>query len=396
MKEGIRMHTHKKEQGAVSLFIVVFAALLITVVTVSFTRIMIRDQQQATTVDLSQSAYDSAQVGTEDAKRALLRFQSACQTDGPACVAAKAQMDQAENTCNIGLAGIDIVADADKEIKVQQDLVAGKVELDQAYTCVKIKLKTDDYLGSMSQDASALIPLVGESTFDSVRVEWFNSKDLQGTTATVNVPSFTAGSPPLLDQSSWTTAASQNRPSVVRTQLMQFGSGGFSLADFDGGTNTSGVSNANTLFLYPSDIAQTTKSFAGNTRQSPTAAPTQATCKSSLGSQDYACSATITLPTPINAGSRTAYLRLTALYKNTHYKLTLLNAGSTVRLDGVQPEIDSTGRANDLFRRVQSRVEVVDVNFPYPDTAVDITGNFCKNFLITNNAADYNSAGCTP
>lgn len=395
MKEGIRMHTHKKENGAVSLFIVVFAALLITVVTVSFIRIMIRDQQQASTVDLSQSAYDSAQVGTEDAKRALLRFQSACVIEGPACDAARTQMDQAENTCNVGLAGIDIVADSDKEIKVQQNLVAGKVELDQAYTCVKIKLKTDDYLGSVSQDGTALIPLVGESTFDRVRVEWFSSKDLQTASASIDVPSFSLGTP-LLDQSSWTNAASPNRPSVVRAQLMQFGSSGFSLSDFDGGSNASGVSNANTLFLYPTDIAESTKSFASNSRQTPISAPIPVTCMPSLASQDYACSATITLPAPINGGDRTAYLRLTALYKNTNFKLTLQNAGTTVRVDGVQPEIDSTGRANDLFRRVQTRVEVVDVNFPYPDATVDISGNFCKNFLVTNKDTDYSDAGCTP
>ena len=70
----------RHESGAVSLFLVVFAMLLIIVVTLSFLRIMLADQQQAAVNDLSKSAYDSSLAGVEDAKRALIYYRTVCST----------------------------------------------------------------------------------------------------------------------------------------------------------------------------------------------------------------------------------------------------------------------------------------------------------------------------
>lgn len=378
-----------KQRGAVSLFIIVFTALLVTVVTVSFIRIMVSDQQQATTSDLSQSAYDSAQAGTEDAKRALLFYQSECATgDANRCSNAAAHIQSPD--CNASLADV-ITYTPGQEVLVKQ--TAGDTALQQAYTCVTISLKTDDYVGSLNQDASKMIPLVGDGTFDSVKVDWFSASDLKAGTTTVDVPKFSDGTP-LINQASWAAVATPNRPPVMRTQLIQFGDSGFSLSDFDGAGNGGGKSNMNTLFLYPSDVVSTIKSFAANTRKAATS-PVSSTCSPSLASGGYACSATITLPTPINGGNRVAYLNLASLYRKTDYKVTLLNGATPVQFNGVQPEIDATGRANDLFRRVKNRVEVLDG--VYPLSEVDVTGSFCKAFLITDNVNDYSAdSSCKP
>jgi len=378
------MTTKTKESGAVSLFIVIFTMLLVTIITVSFIRIMLSDQRQATAADLSQSAYDSAQAGVEDAKRALLNYQSECASgDALRCSTALAAINS--TTCNEALKSvIDYLPG--KEVLVQQ--TAGDAALQQAYTCVKITRQTDDYLGVLNQDDSKLIQLVGAASFDSVHIEWFSAKDIQGTN--VDVPNFSSGTP-LLSQTRW----APNRPSLMRTQLIQFGNK-FTLGDFED-VNASSQSNANTLFLYPSTIVDSPKSFVNNARKVATGSgPTLVHCQNSLSAGGYACSATITLQTPTNGGNRTAYLRLTSLYKKANYRVTLLTAaGVPVKFDGVQPQVDSTGRANDLFRRVQSRVEMTDADFPYPDAAVSSTGNFCKDFLVTNNTADY-ANNCTP
>jgi Tfp pilus assembly protein PilX len=402
-----------KQRGAVSLFVVIFAALLITIVTVSFVRIMIQDQQQASTTDLSQSAYDSAQAGVEDAKRALLRLQSICSdVNNPDCAPTRTKINSP--ICNFAVKTLDDVqAAAAKSKNGEVNVQTGSTnnELDQAYTCVKIITKTDDYIGNLGQNASKFIPLVGVSSFDTIKIEWFSTKDLQASTNSANIPAFVSGaSAALLSTTGWATLPGLNRPPIMRAQLIQFNNTGFSLSDFEGAPGSKGSNN--TLFLYPSNIVETTKSFASDIRQTPvnTTVPTQVHCNDLKGAQDFACSATITLPAPVAGGTdHTQYLNLTSLYKNANYRVTLWNGNgptaTRVQFDGVQPEIDSTGRTNDLFRRVQTRVELTDVNFPYPDAEIDISGSFCKNFRITDNTADWSAAntisgttviGCTP
>ena len=412
------MNIINKQRGAVSLFVVIFTALLITVITVSFIRIMVQNQQQATAVDLSQSAYDSVQVGVEDAKRALLRYQQICALGSSVeCANAKLQIssDSLTSTCTSAvktLVDINIPINfGNKEIKVQNTDVTNK--LDQAYTCVKITTDTFDFEGKLTGDESKIIPLrpvVGE-TIAKISVEWFTADDSTTTPPATEVD-FVPGSlpPPLLAITNWVA----RKPSIMRTQLIQFGSS-FKLDDFN--QNTSTESNVNTLFLYPSIIGIANPSFYPNDVRRDVNDPFPASQGASLVAvrclnnfiNTYACAydntpATITttkikLPEPIGGGSRTAFLRLNALYKTgtTNYRVKLYNAtGDSIAFDNVQPIIDSTGRANDLFRRVRARVEYMDTSFPYPEAAIDMTGDFCKYFQVTDDPNDYSDGKCTP
>lgn len=68
---------------------------------------------------------------------------------------------------------------------------------------------------------------------------------------------------------------------------------------------------------------------------------------------------------------------------------------TTVEYAGVQSRVDSTGRANDLFRRVEARVELVDVNYPFPKYALSTycQGTDCdgdEGKVIKNYWASYN------
>jgi hypothetical protein len=396
------MTTNKKikQQGAVSLFVVIFAALLMTIVTVGFVQLMIKDQQQATTSDLSQSAYDSSLAGVEDAKRLLILDQS-CRdgTAGPGvdCNKVTAALTPSgasgETECDT-LAASGVVGETNGETIIQKTTGddASK-QLDQAYTCVKITTNTDNYKAQLAVNQSSVIPLRGVSEFDTVTISWFSKDDLPNpndTTLTYGTALEGTSLPPVGDK--WKF----NRPSLMRAQLMQTGAS-FTQADFNDGQNSG--SDNNTLFLFPATAGANSLPFAAtDPRRSPTNAPHVVRCEPDLRTSDYACQMTLTLPAPNdgNTVNRNAYLHLGALYNGAHYKVELKKANVPVKFDRVQPIVDSTGRANDAFRRVQARVELKS-DFTYPEAAIDIAGDLCKNFTITDNNAGYSSSPtCTP
>src|SRR5690606_16389989 len=97
--------------------------------------------------------------------------------------------------------------------------------LEQAYTCVKIKQDTDDYLGTIDANTTAtLIPLRSTGAFDTITVSWALSKN----GADITLPSNNDGALPLRDRDAWP----ETYPALLRAQLID-GKGGFHLTDFD-------------------------------------------------------------------------------------------------------------------------------------------------------------------
>lgn len=382
----------QRQRGAVSLFVVVFAMLLLTVVTVSFLRIMMSDLRQASDTDLSQSAYDSAQAGVEDAKRALLRYQAYCQGSSASdCASLEARLST--DSCNAALLEGGLVPAATGEVPVQTtDTSTTAQAFHQAYTCVTIKLDTNDVVGTLNEGASSYVPLKGTSTFNEVTVKWLTQSDLASAATPVSLTPQTSPLQ-LLPRSGSGVSWPSNRPPVVRAQLLQTGSS-FTLDSFDY-VNASSESNSNTLFLYPTSNGTSSTSFVGRDiransptdspdADSPGDSPLATHCEATITGGGYACSMTLTLPTPIGGGDRSGYLRLTPFYRAAQYQVSLSNNGLSVPFKAVQPSIDSTGRANDLFRRVEVRVRLDDTSIGLPESAVDVTTEFCKDFSVTN------------
>jgi len=377
---------NKRQAGAVSLFAVIFAILLLTVLTVGFIKLMAQGQQRATENDLSQSAYDAALAGVEDAKRTIRQ----CQEQGEDSVACKAlnNVDK-QNDCQV-ISRARGLGDQ-PEILIQSSGEGN--DFDQAYTCVNIDMDTEDYLFSSMEGKTELIPLKANGSVNKIIVSWYNQEDV-GAGNSVQKPdaSDTADTSKLPKKSQWNTSA----PALLRVQLITPGTS-FHLSDLDKGTASQ------TAFLRPAVISDDETNMDVSLDPAIHSRPvdsdtlsnklTTMGCSSNFANDGYSCKATLLLGRTLSQAETTkAFLRINTIYKGSTVRVQLMNGSSQVMFRGAQPKVDSTGRANSLFRRVEARLKVGD-DFPYPGYAVDIENALCKDFSVGSSAI---SGSCKP
>lgn len=359
-----------RQSGAVSLFVVIFTAILLSIITLSFVQLMLQGQQQATTDDLSQSAYDSAQAGVEDAKRLLLLNQQ-CQNGqgGSATYCRSVREAVASDRCDMVNR---ILGDGTNNETLIQRTAGSNADrqLNQAYTCVKITQNTDDYIKTFDINENKLIPLRGVGEFDGIKVRWFVRNDSSSPTVTFPSVNVTADNKLPRGGNEWQTPTT---PALLRTQYINT-KGSFSLSDLDQSDRS------RTMFVYPASTGSTELSFNLVNRRS-SSAPQQVRCEENFAKQ-YACEIVLkNLPGGAVPAGTTTYLNLGTLYNSSTVSIQLMRGGSAVKFNGVQPEVDSTGRANDIFRRVNARVEL-SAPSNLPQAALDLKGPLCKNLTV--------------
>ncbi len=350
-----------RESGGASIFVVIFSALLITIITVGFVQLMLRAQRDAMTIDLSQSAYDSAMAGVEDAKRAISHAR------GNATLMERLNTQNCDSVKSV----LEGEGGAGTETIVRQS--EGDESLAQAYTCAIVSLNPRTTSGSLLKDTSSLIPLrtQGNQSFDTLKFTW----RLPGTEVmTAEYPSTAETTLPRSDSANaWSPA----RPALLRLQLIQY-SDDLQSGAFDDQDSSSHINR--TIFLVPNSSGVVTTSFVD-------ANIVAASC-----TNDGMCAATITLPGPHSA---TRYLRLTSLYNGMNYSYNVSSgaSGASLPFDGVMAEVDSTGRAGDVYRRVKAQVELFDGSI-YPEAAIDTLNDICKTMRVGSTASHYRASSC--
>jgi len=419
-----KLHTKRRinnqfRQGAASLYIVIFTTLLLGLIVLSFTRIMVSDASQTSNQDLSQSAYDSALAGIEDAKVALLKYHD-CISQGSSAPAecneiiSKMQNGIADKSCDVVQNVLGRAVDASKGVIISevQSGTDNSAYLEQAYTCVTIAEKLADYRSFLNNENRVrVVPLrtagsgAGIDDIRYVKLSWYSAENYRDNSSSTKIiddkgyfamPARTSDNP---------------RPSIIQAQLIQTDNN-FRLSELSVSNNNYGTDRATMLF-YPSTSGGSGTVSAGQMIDANTKAykndPFKVNCATSA-TAPFLCSVSIEIPRTFNGGARnegTSYLVVSLPYGDpaTDFSVMLCTDNSSncsddgtgthpgtsvISFTGVQTKVDSTGRANDLFRRVETRIELVDTYFPYPEFAIQMTGNgddsaIKKNFWVSNN-----------
>ena len=195
------------KKGAAAIYIVIFTATLLGIVTLSFVRLMLAESMRTTNYSLSQSAYNSALAGIEDAKVVLLRYQN-CVNSGSTFAAGvecddyvdsfdSLNSDTNAEDCDLvrHLLGYDTEYNRNNHETLIQTNTGATISsagaaFDQAYTCVKINQKSGDYLTTLTENyPTKIVPIRTGNTsnpsdpnhvnqINRIVISWFNRKNV--------------------------------------------------------------------------------------------------------------------------------------------------------------------------------------------------------------------------
>lgn len=419
------------KKGAASFYIVAFSTLILVVIATGFATVIMSEISRTANDDLSQSAYDSALAGIEDAKVAYSNYRR-CKEKGAVAAPSIGPditcgdiINWVENDRNCSMVGHilgKIRKDDNSEVTiggVERTGASGETTTNQAYTCVMLNTDLKDYRTTLDDNkrVQTLKASMGNGDTNDARyikISWYSVARFVDNTLgnyaeiydnRVIFPKITAN----------ITA-----PPIVEVQIVQTGTS-FSLTDFDI-TGPGNRTNRATLFLTPTNNSGLARSgnegnnYIGIWDGSTNSVSAEKVVKTNDHSvsnkafstycdpntdKEFYCNAIIELPDVINGGPRnnnTFMISIALPYQrpNTDFSIELCDNGwncdSPVQLNeeketgsesgqkkisNVQIAIDSTGRANDLYRRVEARVETADTTFGagYPYYALEVLGD---------------------
>ena len=376
------MRNESRESGLVSILTVIFFIIFISILIVGFIKITTDEARQATDNDLSASALASAQSGIEDEKRVISYCLDPAGGASGHTVACNDILNSGSSgdPCSVFTANgpMNGLRNSLKGLTVLDDKIVVGVDdgrFQQYYTCLNIIKNTSDLQFDLVEGRSQMMPLTltaGDLT--SLNVEWSGT----GTYALQSGISFILPRYTLWKNPS--SALGTTMPPVVRLQFIPYTPAAVDLDASETGSRT--------VFLVPTDAGSASVDIAtqDGRQLAPQGQPRAgavpmsfATCDVTAG---YLCKIDLTGFTP---GSR-YYVRSTVLYgAGTTMKLT--PNGGTAVFDGVSPRIDVTGVANDVYRRIVSRVMFQIPFNAFPEYALESETDICKRLVVADVAS---------
>ena len=428
------------KKGAASFYMVAFSTLILLVIATSFAAVIISEVTRSGNDDLAQSAYDSALAGVEDAKLAYYNYLSCIRDkdvhteqtpDGMSPVTCGEILYYINNpNCDmvghiLGRIG-ENAEGSDVMIRETRD---GDNELLQAYTCVEIQTTLKDYRGTLTDTdpmrvVQAKFSGIDANRIERVKVSWFSDVDGSSLLDGGNYANFRSSRVTFPIPSSTSKISA---PPTIAVGLVQTADR-FTLEEFD--ETRDGQTNRGMVYLVPTENASraagkntpdnyigvydsgynkiTADQIVKSNDQTVKNLPYVVYCPLDSGSE-FVCSATLELPKAINGGRSNESFVMTVMLPygqpNTHFALEFCTvdgecttrydgsgsvtvSSDAVELENMQVSIDSTGRANDLYRRIEARLDTADVYYPYLMYALELFGDsgaysLKKDFTVT-------------
>ncbi len=338
------------QHGAIAMITVIFVAILLTVITTSFIRLAVNEQREATDDDLTTRAFYAAESGVQDALRAIENNQ---------------------------ISGAPL-ANAD-ECAPESGDGSLSVTLDTAYTCQTIKMVAPNYEADLAKDEQVFFKLdSGSNNIASFTVSWHKYGDeadgtnaiLRGTADTwlPTTGVWNEGTPP--------TNLHPPYPAMLRLQILEVPNSDITRQKIDNGNSVG--------FLNPTDSATSSIGLAA-----VNGGVTNAHCDvTGLSSGQYACKMTVK---DLDDTNNSYYLRIGSLYRKAFVQVVAYTddlATNPVSLHGAQAVIDVTGRAGDVFRRIEERVNLANDSM-WPPYAIESGESICKDFVITKDSNEF-------
>lgn len=384
------MQNSQKQSGFVAILTVIFFTLLMSVIAVGFLRLTVQERSQTLQDDLSKGAYQSAQAGVEDAKRAILYCSSLTGVAKTSCEASLYQ-----TTCpgfNKDPDGVAPYTNYFNAIGIPastsgaEGTQIGDATTRQGYSCVIVTRNTESLKGQLTTNTESdttLLELRAIGSYTRIRIKWH----LPGSDGTPFIPAAgtfvnattTAGNPRLphwpADSTTGTSAPAMLRIRTMAPQVFPF---------------TVNDIRAGNFFVYPA--ASSMAPFGASTYKILDNYATQryeskCVADETTNYDGYACAVDIEFMNAAGTAAAVAsgnrYIVLQAMYRSTNYEITAYNGASTtpVLFDGVQPTIDSTGYTNGVYRRVKVGVRLGSESLA-TNAALDAGLGVCKDFRV--------------
>lgn len=326
------------QQGLVSILVSVTFVIILSLITTSFAVLMRREQRQALDRQLSTQAFYAAESGINDAVDWIKK------------------------------GGSENVTDCDSDIFNGKKDLGGGI----SYSCLLVNNSVDSLEYAVGTDNSTITRLSASENIDKIKISWQESGGSNN---------FAPPGQQFFPQESSGTGNEVRDVGILRLAITPIGSNV---------SRQTLIDQTQTLFLYPNKTANAGESVSYGYETSSSSKGQIIDSKCNAGNtQPYHCNLEITGLGGFN--SKNFYIRLKSIYQESSVSISAENASSKrLKLKGSQAMIDTTGRANDVLRRIQVRIPITE-SYDYPEFTLESADDICKRLEVFPNSNKINN-----